>query len=126
VSVARALEDVVTRFRSVQLPTGPLRAFSDPNDVTPPCVFVPLPDLAYRFSRGFVTATWHAYIVGPNAPGQSGTVENIATVLDAIERLFPWTAGDLYTLTLPGGGPPAQSYRLEWVATIPIGESANA
>ncbi len=119
--LSSALAEVVARFAAVTIGGKPLRVFTDPNDVTPPCVFVPLPDLAFRFAGDRARATWSAFVVGPNAPAQTGTVENIATVLDAVAGLFPYTEGELFTLTLPGGGPAAQSYRLTWLQTMRVG-----
>jgi hypothetical protein len=120
-----ALAAVISTFQTVRVGGTPLRAFSDPTDVTPPCVFVPLPDMAFRFSKRCLDLTWSAYLVGPNAPTARGTAESIADVLDAVVGLFPYTSGDLYQLTLPGGGPGAPSYRLQWLDRIPIGGNDN-
>jgi hypothetical protein len=122
-----ALALVVKTFQTAVLSDGSqLRAFSEPADVTPPCVFVPLPDLAFRFSKRCIEVTWSAYLVGPNAPTARGTAENIATVLDAVIGLFPYRTGDLYQLNLAGGGPPAQTYRLQWLDQIPMGGNHDA
>lgn len=119
--LSEALAGVLGTFSGVSLGGAPLRAFSDPTDVTPPCVFVPLPDIAFRFSKRCLDLTWYAYVVGPNSPTARGTTESIAVVLDAVAGLFPYTSGDVYQLTLPGGGPPAQAYRLQWLDRIPMG-----
>lgn len=123
--LAEAIETVVARFRGVQVDGQPLRAFSEPTDVNPPCVFVPPPDVTFQFHKHRLAVTWTAYVVAPTGPRQPGAFGHLAAIVDAVAGLFPFTAGDLYTLTLPGGGPPAQAYRLTWNATIAIGDDSG-
>src|SRR3954464_11071294 len=94
-----AMEVVLAAFRGVQVNGAPLRAVSDPADVNPPCVFVPPPDMAFQFHKGRAEVTWSAYLVAPTAPRPAGGLGHLATILDALMGLFPYTTGDLYSLT---------------------------
>lgn len=117
-----AIGAVVAAFQGVNVNGSPLRAFSEPTDVNPPCVFVPPPDVAFVFAKRRLDVTWTAYLVAPTANRQPGAFGHLAAMVDAVSGLYPFTTADLYTLTLPGGGPPSQAYRLTWRQTIPIGD----
>jgi hypothetical protein len=124
-AVADALAAVLGTFRGVSVAGAALRAWDDPNDVVPPGVFVPLPEIAFRFSKRCLDLTWTAYLVGPNAPTARGTADSLAAMVDAVTGLFPFTSGDVFTLTPPGGGPAFTCYRLQWLDKIPIGGADN-
>ena len=124
--VASALVEVLAAFRGVSaggsetMDAQPLRATQDPNDIQTPTVFVPPPDVEFQFSKRRLQVTWTAYLVAPNSPKQKTTTEWLSSMIDAVTGLFPFTSGELYSLTL-AGGTPAQTYKLTWQSIIQIG-----
>lgn len=123
--IASSLAEVVDAFRGVSvegenIDAYPLRATSDAANIQTPTVWIPLPDTTFNFAKRRLTVNWVAYLVAPNAPKQQTTTEHLGAMLDAVTGLFPFTTGELYTLTLPGGVT-AQSYRLSWSSDIAIG-----
>lgn len=125
--MAAALDEVVAAFRGVSVGGSDiedgyqLRATSDPQDVQTPSVFVPVPDAEFQFNKRRLFVTWTAYLVAPSNSKQRTTTEHLSAMVDAVTGLFPFTTGELYSLTLPGGSP-AQSYKLTWQSSIAIGE----
>lgn len=124
--IATALADVVDAFRGVSVSGSaidayPLRAVSDPQDVQTPTAWIPLPDVEFQFHKGRLDVTWTAYLVAPNAPKQRTTTEHLSAMIDAVTGLFPFTSGELFSLTLPGGVT-AQAYKLTWHSLIAIGD----
>jgi len=127
VGLETALGEVLAAFRGVSVAVSPttdaytLRATSDPNDIQTPTVYVPLPDVEFMFNKGRLDVAWAAYLVPPNAPKQRTTTEHLSAMVDSVAGLYPFTTGELYSLTLPGGTS-AQAYKLTWHSHIPIGE----
>lgn|SRR6185312_11274309 len=107
---------------SATMDAYPLRAVSDPADIQTPTVWVPLPDISFQFHKQRAEVTWTAYLVAPNSPKQKTTTEWLSQMIDAVTGLFPFTTGELFTLTLPGGVA-AQAYKLTWQSHIAIGAS---
>lgn len=98
----------------------PMRAVHDPNDIQTPTVFVPTPNVEFQYSKQRATLEWTAYLVAPNAPRQGTVTDWLSAMVDAVTGLFPFTSGELFTLTL-AGGVPAQAYKLTWNAHTKIG-----
>ena len=98
--LAAALDQVLATFRAVQLPDGSqLRAFDDSAQVTPPCVWVPVPTLEFNFSKRVASVTWDAYLVAP--PSSTKSVSpTLSQLVDAVTGLFPFTTGQPQLLTL--------------------------
>lgn len=119
--LADAVAQVVARFRTVTVNGSPLRCTDDPNTVVPPTVWVPLPDVTFRYDKGRALVTWAAFLVASPTPKQGVQTGHLAAIIDAVTGLFPFTSGDLYNLTLPGEGQPAPAYRLQWQSVIRIG-----
>lgn len=125
--ISDALSAVVAAFRGVSvggsatLDAYPLRAVSDPQDIQTPTVWVPLPDINFQFGRTRAEITWTAYLIAPNAPKQKTTTEWLSNMVDAVTGLFPFTTGELFSLTLPGGVT-AQAYKLTWLSHTVIGD----
>lgn len=119
--LAAAVQEVLTTFRAVTLPTGAqLRAFDDSATVSPPCVWVPVPAIEFQFGKRVLDVTWQAFLVAPNTSTQSVTA-TLSGLVDAVTGLFPYTSGNPQPLTLPGGGQPVPAYQLTWSARVPIG-----
>jgi hypothetical protein len=118
--LAAAVDTVLATFRSAQWNGAPLRVFDDSALVNPPCVWLPVPDLAFRFHKGCIEVTWTAYLVAP--PSSTTSVSStLSGLLDAVTGLFPFLDATATPLTLPGGGQPAPSYQVTWNDRIPIG-----
>jgi hypothetical protein len=120
VGIAAALAEVVDAFRGVSVNGDPLRATADPQNIQTPSVWVPTPDVNFRYNKERAEITWSAYLIAPNAPKQHTTTEHLARMIDAVTGLFPFTTGESYTLTLPGGVS-AEAYKLTWIQHITIG-----
>jgi hypothetical protein len=120
-SLADAIGAVADSFGGVLVAGVPLRVYTDSTQVNPPCAFIPPPDLAYQFSKRRAEVTWVAYLVAPQPGRQDSTSGHLAALLDAVAGLYPFTTAELFDLTLPGGGPSTQAYRLTWIQTIAIG-----
>jgi hypothetical protein len=124
VGIAQALADVVAAFHGASVDVNGevyyLRATTEPADIQTPIVWIPLPDIEFQFAKQRASVNWVAYLLAPNAPKQRTTTDHLGAMIDAVTGLFPFTTGELYSLTLPGGVS-AQSYRLSWRSQIPIG-----
>jgi hypothetical protein len=118
--VAAAVADVLNAFASRSVDGRPLRVTDDSNVVVPPCVWVPMPALVFRFDKRVIEATWTAFLIAPNTNTKSVS-ETLSGLLDAVSGLYPFRDGTATPLTLPGGGQPAPSYQLTWTNRIPIG-----
>lgn len=118
--LAEAVAAVLAGFATRTLNGVPLRVTDDSNLVNPPCVWVPMPGLAFRFSKGCLEASWQAYLVAPNTSTTSVS-ETLSGLLDAVVGLYPFEEASAVPLSLPGGGQPAPSYQLTWSSRIPIG-----
>jgi hypothetical protein len=118
--IADALTRVVDAFRGVSVDGDPLRATADPENIQTPSVWIPTPDIEFRFEKNRASITWTAYLIAPNAPKQRNVTEHLAKMIDAVTGLFPFTSGEAYTLTL-SGGVSAQAYKLSWIDHTAIG-----
>lgn len=123
--IAAALAEVTDAFRGVSVDVNGetyfLRATSDPGDIQTPTAWIPVPDVEFFFSKKRLDVTWVAYLLAPNAPKQRTTTEHLSAMIDAVSGLFPFTSGELYSLSLQGGVS-AQSYKLTWHSHIAIGD----
>jgi hypothetical protein len=118
--LAQAVEDVLARFRSVELSDGALRATDDSSKLVPPCVWLPVPAVEFQYGKRVLVVSWQAYLVAPASSTQSVT-PRLSELVDVVAGLFPFVDGTPTALTLPGGGQPVPSYQLAWSARIPIG-----
>lgn len=118
--LAEGVQDVLDRFRSATLNGNPLRVTSDAGQITPPCVWVPAPDIDFQFSKRCLDVSWSAYLVAPNQ-SLASISPTLSDLVDAVTGLFPFTTGRPQLLTLQGGGQPVPSYLLTWSARVPIG-----
>jgi len=119
--LAAAVDGVLATFRAVELPDGSqLRAFDDSAQITPPCVWLPVPSIEFQYSKRVLSVTWQAFIVAPPSSTKSVT-PTLSQLVDAVSGLFAFTDGSPQLLTLQGGGQPVPSYRITWLARIPIG-----
>jgi hypothetical protein len=118
--LAEAVAAVLNGFAGRTYGGRPLRVTDDSNVVNPPCVWVPMPALTFRFSKACIDVEWQAYLIAPNASTTSVS-ETLSGLLDAVVGLYPFTEATAQPLTLPGGGQPAPAYQLTWTSRIPIG-----
>jgi hypothetical protein len=63
--LAEAVAQVLERFGSLTFQGSPLRVFDDSNNVNPPCVWLPVPELEFVFHKGTMEVTWTAFLVAP-------------------------------------------------------------
>lgn len=125
--IAQSLAEVVAAFRGVSVGGNetsdgtPLRATSDPADIQTPTAWIPVPDINFQFSKRRLECTWVVYLIAPNSPKQNTTTDHLAAMIDAVTGLYPFTTGEIYSLTLPGGVS-AQAYKLTWNSHIVIGD----
>jgi len=109
------VQAVLARFRELGL-----RAFDDSGKVDPPCVWIPTPALEFNFGKGQISITWQAYLVAPNQ-NLTSVSPSLSELVDAVSGAFPFTEGEPYSLTLPGGGQPVPAYQLTWSSRSKIG-----
>jgi hypothetical protein len=118
--LAAAVAGVLEAFASRTYDGRPLRVTDDSNVVNPPCVWVPMPALVFRFEKRVIETTWTAFLIAPNASSTSVSA-TLSGLLDAVAGLFPFRDGTAQPLSLPGGGLPAPAYQVTWLDRIPIG-----
>jgi hypothetical protein len=118
--LAAAIDDVLSGFAGLTFRGHPLRVFDDANNVNPPCVWLPMPALTFRFSKGCIEVVWTAYLIAPptNTLSVSATLSEL---LDTVTGLHAYLEAVAQPLSLPGGGQPAPAYELTWNDRIPIG-----
>lgn len=116
-----AVQRVVGALEKVTVDGQPVRVFTDPQDVAPPCLFLPPPSAAFTFGKGVVEATWELFIVAPTAGGNSPAFGVIYDLVDALVPLgLPLAQMENYQLTLPSGNV-APAIRVTWPERIRIG-----
>jgi hypothetical protein len=118
--LAEAYAETVAAFQALTFDGSPLRVATDENLVNPPCLYLPIPALEFRFDKGRADATWTGFLIAPNG-GQGSSGFNLSGMVDAVAGLFPFIAADEYVLNLAGGGTPTRSYRITWASVIKIG-----
>jgi hypothetical protein len=111
---------VLERFRTAEFQGNPVRVFDDSNNVNPPCVWVPMPEVAFSFHKGTMEVTWTAFLVVP-ASSTVSISEALSGLTDAITGLFPYTDGRPQPLRLREGAQPVPAYQLTWQSRIKIG-----
>lgn len=115
-----AMTAVVEKFRTATIDGYPLRVTTDENRLVAPCVYIPLPDLAFRMGPTRVDVTWVVYLVANNSEADVATF-NLAQLVDAVAGLFPFTSGATWLLSIPGGGTQTRAYQLTWSDKTTIG-----
>lgn len=120
-TLQEAVQGVVKRLETVTVDGVPARVFTDPQDVTPPCLFLPPPSAAFTFGKGTAEAVWELFIVAPTAGGNAPAFDTIYDLVDALVPLgLPLDQMENYSLTLPSGNV-APAIRVTWPARIRIG-----
>lgn len=120
-TLAAAVAAVVTRLETVTLDGAPVRVFTDPQDVAPPCLFLPPPSASFTFGKGTAEATWELFIVAPTAGGNAPAFDVVYGLVDALVPLgLPLDQMENYQLTLPSGVV-APAIRVTWPERIRIG-----
>jgi hypothetical protein len=121
VSLAQAVAAVVKRLEGVTVGGAKVRVFTDPQDVAPPCLFLPPPSGDFTFGQGGTKATWELFIVAPTAGGNTPAFNSIFAIVDALVPLgLPLESMENYSLTLPSGNV-APAIRVTWPERIRIG-----
>lgn len=116
-----AVQGVVKRLETVKVGGQPVRVFTDPQDVAPPCLFLPPPSADFQFDNRGAKATWELFIVAPTAGGNSPAFGVIYAYVDALVALgLPLDQMENYQLTLPSGNV-AAAIRVTWPERIRIG-----
>lgn len=118
--LGEAVQEVLTRFASATFNGAPLRVFDDSNNVNPPCVWVPMPELVFTFHRGTIEVTWQAFLVAPNNNTLSVSA-TLSGLIDAVAGLYPFLEARAQPLTLREGAQPVPTYLLTWQSRIKIG-----
>ena len=118
--LAEAVAQVLARFQTITYNGAPLRVFDDSNNVNPPCVWVPVPDIEFVFHKGTLEVDWSAYLVAPNNSTLSVS-QTLSELVDAVAGLFPFLEARAVPLNLQGGGQPNPAYQLTWQSRIKIG-----
>lgn len=109
------------RLETVTVDGEPQRVFTDPQDVSPPCMFLPPPSADFTFDKRGGKATWELFIVAPTAGGNGPAFDTIYDLVDALVVLgLPLESMDNYQLTLPSGVI-APAIRVTWPERIRIG-----
>jgi len=120
-SLQGAVAAVVARLETVSVDGQPVRVFTDPQDVAPPCLFLPPPTADFQFDKRGGKATWELFIVAPTAGGNSPAFGVIYAITDALVDLgLPLDQMENYQLTLPSGNV-ASAIRVTWPERIRIG-----
>lgn len=119
--LAQRADEILEAFRAVDFRGAPLRAFADENDVDPPCVFLAMPGIEFRYGKNCADLTWTAYLIGPNADASTSGAA-LSDLVDAIVGVFPFDEGRDWLLTLPGGGTQTRAYQVTWLDKITIGD----
>lgn len=120
-TLAGAVAAVVKRLEGVSVGGVAARVFTDPQDVAPPCLFLPPPSADFTFGKGTVEATWELFVVAPTAGGNSPAFGVIYDYVDALVPLgLPLDQMENYQLTLPSGNV-APAIRVTWPERIRIG-----
>lgn len=116
-----AVRAIVARLETVTVDGQPVRVFTDPQAVAPPCLFLPPPSANFTFGKGTAEATWELFIVAPTAGGSAPAFDAIYAITDALVALgLPLAAMENYQLTLPSGNV-APAIRVTWPDRIRIG-----
>lgn len=116
-----AVRAVVARLETVTVDGVAARVFTDPQDVAPPCLFLPPPSANFTFGKGAVEATWELFVVAPTAGGNSPAFDTIYALVDGLVALkLPLASMENYQLTLPSGNV-APAIRVTWPERIRIG-----
>jgi hypothetical protein len=118
--LAEAVAQVMERFGSVTYQGHPLRVFDDSNNVNPPCVWLPVPELEFVFHKGTMEVTWTAFLVAPNNNTLSVS-QTLSELIDAVAGLFPFLEARAQPLTLREGAQPVPTYQVTWQSRIKIG-----
>lgn len=120
-SLRGAVAAVVKRLETVSVDGQAARVFTDPQDVAPPCLFLPPPSANFTFHKNTAEATWELFLVAPTAGGNSPAFDTIYDLVDALVALgFPLASLENYSLTLPSGNV-APAIRVTWPERIRIG-----
>lgn len=118
--LADAVAAVVATFRALEFDGAPLRVFDDSTHVNPPCVWLPVPAVVFRFDKRRLEVTWTAFLIAPNTTTRSVSAV-LSELLDTVAGTYPFIDATAQPLTLPGGGQPVPTYQLTWRSTVPIG-----
>lgn len=103
-SLQGAVAAVVARLETVSVDGQAVRVFTDPQDVSPPCLFLPPPSADFMFDKHGAKATWELFVVAPTAGGNSPAFDVIYAMTDALVALgLPLASMENYQLTLPSG-----------------------
>ena len=120
-TLASAVRKVVATLERVVVNGAEARVFTDPQDVAPPCLFLPPPSANFTFGKGTVEATWELFIVAPTAGGNGPAYDVVYAMVDALVPLgLPLASMENYQLTLPSGVV-APAIRVTWPERIQIG-----
>jgi hypothetical protein len=120
-TLAAAVRSVVARLETVTVAGAAVRVFTDPQDVAPPCLFLPPPSGDFQFAKGLVEATWEVFVVAPTAGGNDPAYDVVYAMTDALVPLgLPLASLENYQLTLPSGVV-APAIRVTWPERIRIG-----
>jgi hypothetical protein len=103
--LAASVDAVLAAFAGRTWNGAPLRVTDDANVVNPPCVWVPMPSLDFRFQKRCIDVTWTAFLIAPNT-NTTSVSRTLSGLLDAVVGLFPFLEGTAQPLTPPGGGQP--------------------
>ena len=118
IDLAGEVAAVVARLKAAGL-----RATADLRDVNPPCVYVPPPQIAYRFGKGIADLTWTVAAIVPNT-GRDVALRNLTPLIDDVAAALsatPVTTGRPIDVTGLDGGAPNPAYELTFVSrTRPV------
>jgi hypothetical protein len=118
--LAQEVAQVLERFGSVTFQGFPLRVFDDSNNVNPPCVWLPVPELEFTYHKGTADITWTAFLVAPNNNTLSVS-QTLSELIDSVAGLYPFLEARAQPLTLREGAQPVPTYQLTWHSRIKIG-----
>ena len=107
--LAGAIGGVLDRLRA-----GGVRAVADVRDVNPPCVYVPPPQIAWRFGKGYADLLWTVAAVVP-ATGRDVALKILGPLLvDVCDALSATPVTDGRPIVLGGvdGAAPMPAYEL--------------
>jgi hypothetical protein len=107
--LAAAVATVVDR-----LSAAGIRAVSDPRNVNPPCVYVPPPQVSWRFPKGYADLVWAVVAVVPNS-GRDPAIKNLGPLVGAaVDALSatPVTVGRPKDIFGTDGAAPMPGYEL--------------